>query len=230
MTPLTALFINCTLKRSPETSHTGALMELSRSLMERNGVETTVIRAVDHDIAPGVYPDMTEQGWDADAWPKLWPLVEAADILVLGSPIWLGEQSSIARRIIERLYAHSGDTQDNGQYVYYGKVGGAIVTGNEDGVKHVASSLLFSLQHMGFAIPPQADAGWIGPVGPGPSYLDEGSGGPQTEFTNRMITFMTWNLMHLARALKDAGGIPAHGNVLEQWNNGERFGFEQPYD
>ena len=73
-------------------------------------------------------------------------------------------------------------------------------------------NVLYSLQHLGYTIPPQADAGWIGEAGPGPSYLDPGSGGPENDFTNRNTTFMTWNLMHLAAMLKRAGGIPAYGN------------------
>ena len=114
----------------------------------------------------------------------------------------------------------SGLFNDKGQYVYYGKVGGALITGNEDGVKHAAMSILYSLQHIGYTIPPAADAGWIGEVGPGPSYLDPGSGGPENDFTNRNTTFMTWNLLHLARMLKDAGGIPAYGNLRQEWNDG----------
>jgi multimeric flavodoxin WrbA len=156
----------------------------------------------------------------------LWPKVQAADILVLGGPIWLGDNASVTRQIIERLYAMSGMFNDKGQYVYYGKTAGVVITGNEDGVKHSAMSLLYSLQHIGYVIPPQADAGWIGEIGPGPSYLDEGSGGPENDFTNRNTTFMTWNLMHMARLLKDAGGFPAFGNLRAQWDNGERFGFD----
>jgi hypothetical protein len=79
-----------------------------------------------------------------------------------------------------------------------------------------------------YAIPPQADAGWIGEVGPGPSYLDEGSGGPENDFTNRNTTFLTWNLLHLARILKDAGGIPSHGNQQPAWDAGERFDMPDP--
>jgi multimeric flavodoxin WrbA len=86
----------------------------------------------------------------------------------------------------------------------------------------------YSLQHLGYTIPPQADAGWIGEAGPGPSYLDEGSGGPQNDFTNRNTTFMTWNLLHAARMLKDAGGVPAHGNQRSLWDAGCRFDFANP--
>ena len=81
-------------------------------------------------------------------------------------------------------------------------MGGCLITGNEDGVKHCAMNVLYSLQHLGYTIPPQADAGWIGEAGPGPSYLDPGSGGPENDFTNRNTTFMTWNLMHLAAMLQ----------------------------
>ena len=88
--------------------------------------------------------------------------------------------------------------------------------------------MLYSLQHIGYTIPPQADAGWIGEAGPGPSYLDPGSGGPENDFTNRNTTFMTWNLMHLAKMLKDAGGVPGFGNQRSEWNAGTRFDWENP--
>jgi multimeric flavodoxin WrbA len=143
---------------------------------------------------------------------------------VIGTPIWLGEESSLCRIIIERLYAHSAQRNDKGQYIFYGKTGGCIVTGNEDGVKHVSMSVLYAMQHVGYTIPPQADCGWIGEIGPGPSYGDDGAGF-DSEFTNRNTTFMTWNLIHSARMLKDAGGIPAHGNQVTAWNDGERFDF-----
>lgn len=224
---LKAVYINCTLKKSPEVSNTQGLMDTSIQLMRAHGVHVDNIRLVDHDIALGVHPDMRKHGWKTDAWPGVvWPLVHAADILVVGGPIWLGDNSSVTRILIERLYAMSGEFNDKGQYVYYGKVGGAIITGNEDGVKHSAMSILYSLQHIGYVIPPAADAGWIGEIGPGPSYLDDGSGGPENEFTRRNTTFMTWNLMHLAAMLKRAGGIPAYGNSRKAWNDGERFGIE----
>ena len=143
--------------------------------------------------------------------------VMAADILVLLTPIWLGEKSSVCTRVIERLYGNSHLLNENGQWSYYGRVGGCIVTGNEDGVKHCAMNILYSLQHLGYVIPPQADSGWIGEAGPGPSYLDPGSGGPENDFTARNTTFMTWNLLHVARMLKDARGIPAHGNQPASW-------------
>jgi multimeric flavodoxin WrbA len=225
---LSALFINCTLKRSPAVSNTEGLAEISMEIMRRNKVTVDLVRAVDHDIATGVHPDLTEHGWATDAWPEIQRKVMAADILVVCTPIWLGDKSSICTQVIERLYGNSSVLNEAGQYAYYGKVGGCVVTGNEDGVKHVAMNVLYSLQHLGYTVPPQADAGWIGEAGPGPSYLDEGSGGPDNDFTNRNTTFMTWNLLHQARMLKDAGGIPAHGNQRSEWDAGCRFDFENP--
>jgi multimeric flavodoxin WrbA len=225
---LRAIFLNCTLKRSPELSHTDGLLSIVQAIMEKHGVTVDTARPIDLDIATGIYPDMTEHGWETDAWPALYERVRAADILVIGTPIWLGEKSSVATRMVERLYANSHLLNDEGQYAYYGKVGGCIVTGNEDGAKHCAMNLLYSLQHLGYAIPPQADAAWLGEAGPGPSYLDEGSGGPENEFTQRNTTFMTWNLLHLARMLKDAGGFPAHGNQRSKWEAGARFDHPNP--
>ena len=225
---LKALFINCTLKKSPERSHTQGLMDIAAAIMEKNGVSVETIRAVDHDIAIGVWPDMTEHGADRDDWPALYEKVQAADILVLGSAIWLGEKTSVCTHLIERLYGNSSLLNEQGQYAYYGKAGGCLITGNEDGAKHASMNILYSLQHLGYVIPPQADAAWLGEAGPGPSYLDEGSGGPENDFTNRNTTFMAWNLMHLARMLKDAGGMPAHGNQRALWDAGCRFDFANP--
>jgi multimeric flavodoxin WrbA len=225
---LRALFVNCTLKKSPEISNTQGLADISMEIMRRQGVTVEAIRAIDHDIATGVWPDMTKHGWERDAWPTISEKVIAADILVLCTPIWLGEKSSVCTKIVERLYGNSSLLNDEGQYAYYGRVGGCLVTGNEDGVRHCAMNVLYSLQHLGYVIPPQADAGWIGEAGPGPSYLDLGSGGPENDFTNRNTTFMTWNLLHLGRMLKDAGGIPAHGNQRAKWDAGCRVDYINP--
>jgi multimeric flavodoxin WrbA len=222
---LRALFINCTLTPSPGASHTQRLMDRSMALMRRAGVTVDLIRAVDHDIAPGVQPDMAGHGFERDEWPALQQRVLDADILVIGTPIWLGDKSSVCTLVVERLYSWSGELNDRGQSIYYGRVGGCLITGNEDGVKHCSMNLLYSLQHLGYTIPPQADAGWLGEIGPGPSYGDDGAG-LDHDFTNRNTTIMTWNLMHLARILKDSGGLPNHGNDRNAWADGERFGYE----
>ena len=230
MTPIRALYFNGTLTPSPGESHTALLIEASADILRKQGVEVDVVRAVDHAIAPGVQPDMTEHGASEDAWPALWQRVLRADIVVLATPIWLGDASSVTRRVVERLYSQSSELNERGQSIVYGKVAGCLVGGNEDGMKHVARELLYSLQHIGYTIPPQADAGWVGDAGPGPSYGDEQEDGSRVgfdnDFTKRNITIMTWNLLHLARMLR--GGIPAEGNDRNAWERGNRFGFHNP--
>jgi multimeric flavodoxin WrbA len=235
-TGLNAVYVNCTLKKSPTKSHTRDLMEVSVKIMESEGVKVEIIRLADFDVPVGVQPDMTKEGEQKDDWPKLYEKIISSDILVIGTPIWLGERSSVASKLIERLYAMSSFQNDKGQYVYYGKAGGCMVTGNEDGVKHCSMGILYALQHLGYSIPPQADAGWIGKVGPGPSYGDtEWNGekknppvGYDSEFTNRNTTFMTYNLLHLAKMLKDNEGYPAYGNSRKKWDDGTRWNFENP--
>jgi multimeric flavodoxin WrbA len=114
---LRALFINCTLKRSPETSNTQGLIDISTGIMAKHGVQVDVVRAVDHDIATGVWPDMREHGWDTDDWPAIFDKVLAADILVLAGPIWLGDNSSVMKQVHERLYGGSHLLNEAGQYL-----------------------------------------------------------------------------------------------------------------
>lgn len=230
---LTALFINCSLQRRSADSHTQVLLDAAGQLMAAQGVKVEQVHMLDHQIAPGVYPDMRGHGWDRDDWPEiLWPKVLAADILVIGTPLWLGEESSVCRILIERLYAMSGMLNDKGQSIFYGKTGGCIITGNEDGIKHTAMTLTFAMNHVGYTIPPQADCGWIGEAGPGPSFGDAtpdgGRVGFDNDFTRRNTTIMCWNLMHLARLLKP--GIPTTGNDRNAFKAGERFGFALPGD
>ncbi|MBF9034216.1 flavodoxin family protein [Rhodobacterales bacterium HKCCE2091] len=227
---LRALYVNTSLKKTAGESHTQLLLDASAGIMERQGVTVDRLHMLDHQVPPGVYPDMTEHGWDRDDWPTLWDRVLAADILVVGTPLWLGEESSVCRVLIERLYGMSGELNDRGQSVFYGKVAGTVVTGNEDGIKHAAMTVGYALNHLGYTIPPQADCGWIGEAGPGPSYGDDdGQGGRvgfDNDFTQRNTTIMTWNLMHLAAMLK--GGLPPEGNDRRAWKDGNRFGFENP--
>ena len=199
---LKALYINCTLKKSPTLSHTQGLIDLSRRTMESRGVQTNSFRLADFVVPPGMQSD-----------------------LCLAGPIWLGENSSVMRILMERLYAMSGLLNEQGQYSFYGKVGCTLLSGNEDGVKHAAMGNLYGLQHIGYTIAPQADAGWVGTIGPGLSYLDKGSGGPENDFTNRNTVFMSWNAMHLAALLKKNNFYPAVGNSRRAWDEGDRTGF-----
>ena len=223
---LKAVFINCSIKKEKAESHTQRLMDRVAGIMVRQGVAVEQIYALDRTIAFGMIKDGQDEGL-ADEWPDIQKKIMEADILVLGTPIWLGDKSSVATQVIERMYAFSGDTNDKGQYLYYGKVAGCVVTGNEDGIKHCARDILYAMQHIGYTIPPQADCGWIGEAGPGPSYGDtEWNGkklnspvGYDNEFTNRNATFTAWNLMHMAKLLKDNNGIAAEGNTGEGWEH-----------
>lgn len=222
-----ALFINCSIKKDSKGSHTLKLINRVAGIMREQGVEVEILNLLDYDVAFGMEKDLTEHGYAKDDWPKIQKKIMAADILVLGSPIWLGVKSSVCTLVIERMYAYSGDRNEKGQYLYYGKTGGCVITGNEDGIKHCSMDILYALQHIGYVVPPQADCGWIGEAGPGASYGDtEWNGkkidppvGYENDFTNRNATFMAWNLMHMAKMLKTSGGIPAHGNTTEDWQH-----------
>lgn len=219
---LKALFINCSIKHKNQDSHTQKLMNRSAGIMREQGVSVENLHALDHKIAFGMIKDGKGSGQEDD-WPMIQEKIMDADILVIGTPIWLGQKSSAATLVVERMYAYSGDHNDKDQYLYYGKTGGCIITGNEDGVKHCSMDILYALQHIGYTIPPQADCGWLGEVGPGPSYGDEIEGsdpaGYDSEFTNKNTTFMSWNLMHMARMLKDNGGLPDIGNTTQSWRD-----------
>ncbi len=219
---LTALFLVCTLERSPRRSHTETLVKnVAQKVFEENGVTTKIIRPVDYEIAAGLGLDMSETPeWDKDEWPQIQKEIDAADIVIICTSVWLGEKSSVTNRVLERMYGYTHKYNKKGQYRDYDKVGATIITGNEDGVKHCAMNILFSLSHIGYTIPPQVDAGWMGEAGPGPSYADDGSGGPENDFTNRNSNILAWNCMHFARMLKDNGGVPAHGNQPDVWKAG----------
>ena len=111
---LRAIFLNCTLKRSPELSHTEGLIQISKAIMEKNGVSVEVLRPVDYKLAFGVWPDMREHGWAEDDWPEILKKVMASDILVIGSSIWLGEKTSVCTQVVERLYTASHLLNDGG--------------------------------------------------------------------------------------------------------------------
>ncbi len=201
-------------------------MNRAANIMKKEGVDVDVQHALDYDIAFGMEKDLSSSGVKDD-WPILMDKIMAADILVLGSPIWLGVKSSVATLVVERMYAYSGDRNEKGQYKYYGKTGGVVVTGNEDGAKAVAMDVLYALSHIGYMVPPQADCAWLGEAGPGPSYGDtefrgepldaDNPEGYANDFTNRNCTIMAWNLMHTARMLKANGGVPAEGNIADTW-------------
>lgn len=204
---LRATLLNCTLKRSPALSNTGALMGEVVRWFDTMGVESEIVRVVDHAVAFGV----TSDEGDGDQWPEILEKIKAADILVVGTPIWFGVRASVAQMVIERLDGTYTETNDVGQYPLYNKVAGVVVTGNEDGAHEAAGTTLFNLTHLGCAVPPNADTYWVGDAGPGPSYIEAGR---DSEYTRRTTRWMAHNLVHLARILK-AHPIPAEGNTRE---------------
>lgn len=209
MAELKALFLNCTLKRSPEVSNTEALIRKVIEWFDRLEVESEIVRVVDYHVPFGV----TSDEGDGDEWPIILDKVKAADILVVGTPIWFGVRGSVAQMVIERLDGTYQERNEVGQYPLYNKVGGVVVTGNEDGAHAAAETTLFNLSHLGCTIPPNADTYWVGEAGPGPSYIE--AGGERHPYTKRTTRWMAHNLVHLARMLK-ANPIPAEGNTFEE--------------
>ncbi|WP_175615580.1 flavodoxin family protein [Piscibacillus halophilus] len=208
MTSLKALVLNASLKSSDQLSNTEVLTNEVLDILSKENVETEVIRLADYNISLGISKDMG----DGDEWPQIFEKIKEVDILLMGTPIWLGEKSSLATLAMERLNGSSDETNQYGQSVFYNKVAGVVVTGNEDGAKHAATSIIFGLSHLGFVIPPHADAYWVGEAGPGPSYI-EGEG-QNNSFTKKHVEMLAYNTLHLARMFKE-NPIPAKGNLLD---------------
>jgi multimeric flavodoxin WrbA len=190
-----ALVLNCTLKRSPEASNTEALARVVAHALRREQVECEVVRVVDLNIPPGV---SSHEG-DGDEWPALREKILASEIFVLASPTWLGQPSSVAKRVLERMDAMLSESDDEGRPVAYNRVAGIVVTGNEDGAHHVISELAGALIDIGFTVPGQAWTYWNRGPGPGDDYLDTEEGHDWSRSTGEAAAF---NLIDVARALQ----------------------------
>lgn len=194
---LKALFLNCTLKQSPETSNTHAFVEKSISIFNELGVSSEIIRVTDYDLKFGVSSDEGE----GDQWPAILHKIKQTDILIIATPVWRGDRSSIAKLVAERMDGlFSDDKNENDQYVTYNKVAGVLVDGNEDGAKKAISSILLDLTEHGFTTAVNPFSYYVGEAGPGPSYIE--AKGDQHEFTNNMLLIMAQNMVHLATLLK----------------------------
>ncbi|MFN2616010.1 MAG: flavodoxin family protein [Thermoleophilaceae bacterium] len=207
---LKAVLLNCTLKKSPEVSNTEALMRRVIEVLEPLDVDCELVRVVDYNVPFGVESDMG----DGDEWPQILDKIVGADILIIGMSIWFGVRSSVAQMVIERLDGTYNTTNDVGQYPLYNKVGGVVVTGNEDGAHDCSANTLFNLSHLGLAIPPNADTYWVGEAGPGPSYIE--ASGESHPYTQKTTQWMAHNVVHLARILKEHP-IPPEGNTVPGW-------------
>jgi multimeric flavodoxin WrbA len=204
--PMKALFLNGTLKPSPETSNTGALAQFVGARLAEHGVEVEHVRLVDHDIAPGVVSEAVRAG---DGWPAIHDQVLAADIVVLATPTWLGQPGSVVKGALERMDAMLSETDDSGTPVAYNKVVGCIVTGNEDGAHHVIAELAQAAIDIGFTVPGQAWTYWN--KGPGPSE-EEYLSSDEQEWTHSTGAAMAHVLFHAATALA-AHPIPKPPNA-----------------
>ncbi len=194
---LSALAINCTLKASPQQSSCDLLLTQAQRELEKLGVTCEQLRAVDFDIRPGV----TSDEGPGDDWPMIRQKVLAADILLLGTPIWLGHPSSVCQRVLERLDALLGETDDQQRMVSYGRVACVAVVGNEDGAHHVVAELYQGLNDVGFTIPANGCTYWVGEAMGSTDYKDAGPR-EKTANTNAMLAR---NAVHLAKLLKQSG-------------------------
>lgn len=193
--PLTAIGINCTLKKSPASSSCELLLSQVLEELRRLGVVCDLVRAVDMAIAPGV----TSDEGPGDQWPELRRRVLPADILILGTPIWLGHPSSVCQRVLERMDAFLGEMDDGNRMVTYGKVAGVAVVGNEDGAHHVSAELFQALNDVGFSLPASAVTYWVGEAMQKTDFRDLPSTPDKTAQTTRELAL---NCMHLAQLLR----------------------------
>lgn len=189
-----ALVLNCTLKASPEVSNTEALARVVMDQLEKDGIGAEMVRLVDLDIKPGVKSD--EGG--GDEWPKVREKLKGAEILIIATPTWMGQMSSVAKRALERLDALLYEVDDQGRSPAMGKVAGVVVTGNEDGAHHIVATVAQGLIDVGFTVPGQAWTYWhLGP-GPGPDYTETRQA---HEYSDRVGRNCARNLAWAARAL-----------------------------
>ena len=190
-----AVVLLCTLKPSPEPSNTEALARVLTAEWEKDAIACEIIRLVDLDVKPGVKSD---QG-PGDAWPEVRRKLVAADILLVATPTWLGQQSSVCMRALERMDAMLSETKPDGRPIAFDKVAGVVVTGNEDGAHHIVGTVSQALIDIGFTVPGQAWTYWhLGP-GPGPDYLEDSKGHDWSDRTGRNAAKI---MASVARALQ----------------------------
>ena len=198
MPELTAIALVCTLKPTPAPSSSALMASQILAELESHGVSGTSLRVVDYDVKPGVEKDMG----DGDEWPHIREQVLAADILVVVTPTWMGQATSVAQRVLERLDAELGETDAAGRPILFDTVAVVGVVGNEDGAHHITSQLLQALNDVGLTIPAQGGTYWNGEAMKTVDYLDL----KQTpEATAAATKTLAANAVHLATALRSAG-------------------------
>jgi multimeric flavodoxin WrbA len=196
MSQLTAIALNCSLK-AEGPSNTDVLLRQVLDELESHDVSTDLVRVAAHNVAPGV---LSEAQGPGDEWPALRERVLAADIVILGTPVWLGNPSSICRRVLERMDGLLSETDDAGRMIAMDKVGGVVVTGNEDGAHNIIAQCYQGLADVGFTIPTNAATYWVGEAMQPVDYGDLDETPASVASTTRM---MASNLVHVARMLKE---------------------------
>ena len=197
MPALTAFALNCSLKstKDEERSSTDRMLSDLLGALNEHDVAGDIVRAVDHDVRPGV---LSDQG-DGDEWPALRGKIVAADIFILGTPIWMGQPSSVAKRVLERLDAFLDETDDKGRMPAAGKVALVAIVGNEDGAHHCHAACFQALNDVGFTIPANGGVYWVGEAMGSVNYVDlQGTPGTVVD----MLKMAAANAAHLAAALK----------------------------
>ena len=201
MASLRACLLNCTLKTGSDPSSTDRLLDSVADALREHGVEVgKTVRVAGLDVKPGV----TSDEGDGDEWPEIRRQVVEAEILVLGTPIWMGQPSSVAKRVTERLDGFLSETDDGGRMPSYGRVAIVAVVGNEDGAHHTSAELYQALNDVGFSLAANAVTYWVGEAMQSTDLIDL----PEIpEKTANATAQCVRNAVHLARLLA-ADGYP----------------------
>ena len=207
---LKALFLNCTLKKTPETSNTQAFISNAQQIFRELDVESETVRVVDYNVKFG---NTSDEG-SGDEWPKILQKVKESDIMIIATPVWRGDRSSVAKIVAERFDGIWNEAdEETGRYPTFNKVAGVMVDGNEDGAKKAISSICFDLTEHGFSLPVNSFSYYVGEAGPGPAYIE--ADGDKHLFTNKYLYMMVYNLVHLAKVLKE-NPYPTNVNELNE--------------
>ncbi len=194
---LKAIAINCTLKPQGESSTDAMLALLKTAFEDKDVAVSETIRIAAHDVKPGV----TSDEGDGDAWPAIRELLLAHDILIFGGPVWMGQIGSVAKRVLERMDAFLGETDDAGRMPSYGKVAVAAIVGNEDGAHFSTAQLFQSLNDTGWTIPAVGAVYWVGEAYGSVDFKDLDATPKTVAKTVKMVAS---NAAHLAGLLKGA--------------------------
>lgn len=188
--------INCTLKASGESSTDAMIAVLKAAFEEKGATVAETVRAAALNIKPGV----TSNEGEGDDWPQVREKILAADILLLGTPIWMGSAGSIAKRVMERMDAFLEETDDQGRMPSYGKVAVAAIVGNEDGAHFASAQIFQALNDVGWTIPAIGVCYWVGKAMGSTDFkdLDE-----TPEMVGKTAKMLASNAVHLAGLLKD---------------------------